>query len=558
MIEKFNVKDKIIFIALLFFVLPTFMSLLRPGYFPMHDDMQAMRLLQMDKCFADGQIPCRWVPDMGYGYGYPQFNYYAPLPYYFMEGFHLLGFGYLDSVKSVFVLSVVLSAWGMYLLGRSLWGRAGGMISALFYSYSYYRAVDMYVRGAVGEIFGLAFIPFVFWSSRKVIKGDRKSVLVMAISLAGILTSHNITALMLTPFLFLWLLYLLLFDRKSHTIPLRDRISNLFLGSLWGFSLSAYFLIPVWLEKRYVHVETLLQGYFNYLAHFVSIKQLLFSSYFNYGTSEIGSYDEMSLSVGLMLWLFPLIILGLFILLNKKESYLRLGFFVLLGWIALFLTHSRSTFIWKNIKIMEYMQFPWRFLIIATFSFSVGIGALSLVFRSKKSKIFLVFSVFMLLVFFNSQYFKPKDWINITDKEKFSGENWEKQLTISIFDYLPIYAEAPPANKAPEKPVFIEGKGEVLSGSSGSNWQEWSVEVLTNAKVELPLYYFPGWQVTVDGKSEEIDFKNSLGLINLNLEEGLHNISVKLEDTPVRKYSNYLTLVAFLFIPFYKIREKRK
>jgi hypothetical protein len=204
------------------------------------------------------------------------------------------------------------------------------------------------------------------------------------------------------------------------------------------------------------------------------------------------------------------------------------------------------------------MQFPWRFLIIATFSFSVGIGALSLVFRSKKSKIFLVFSVFMLLVFFNSQYFKPKDWINITDKEKFSGENWEKQLTISIFDYLPIYAEAPPANKAPEKPVFIEGKGEVLSGSSGSNWQEWSVEVLTNAKVELPLYYFPGWQVTVDGKSEEIDFKNSLGLINLNLEEGLHNISVKLEDTPVRKYSNYLTLVAFLFIPFYKIREKRK
>src|SRR3989344_8578643 len=159
MIEKLK---KIIFspiVLALIVAVPAFMALFKPGYFPMHDDISGIRLLEIDKCLKDGQIPCRWVPDMGYGYGYPQFNYYAPLPYYIMEVFHLTGLGYLDSVKAGFVLSFVLSGVGMYLLGKSLWGRAGGFISALFYSYLPYRAVDLFVRGAVGELYGFAFLP---------------------------------------------------------------------------------------------------------------------------------------------------------------------------------------------------------------------------------------------------------------------------------------------------------------------------------------------------------------------------------------------------------------
>jgi len=82
----------------------SFKSLVRPGYFPMHDDMQPIRVLEMDKCFKDGQIPCRWVPDLGYGYGYPLYIYYSPLAYYLMEIFHLIGFSILNSIKIEFIL----------------------------------------------------------------------------------------------------------------------------------------------------------------------------------------------------------------------------------------------------------------------------------------------------------------------------------------------------------------------------------------------------------------------------------------------------------------------
>ena len=37
------------------------------------------RVQQLGLALADGHFPVRWMPDASYGYGYPFFNYYAPL-----------------------------------------------------------------------------------------------------------------------------------------------------------------------------------------------------------------------------------------------------------------------------------------------------------------------------------------------------------------------------------------------------------------------------------------------------------------------------------------------
>ena len=45
----------------------------------MHDVQQVARLQQMDKSLKAGQFPVRWVEDLGFGYGYPVFNFYPHL-----------------------------------------------------------------------------------------------------------------------------------------------------------------------------------------------------------------------------------------------------------------------------------------------------------------------------------------------------------------------------------------------------------------------------------------------------------------------------------------------
>src|SRR3989344_5957643 len=83
----------------------TWKTLLNKGYFSMHDVQQVVRLQQMDKSLKAGQFPVRWVEDLGFGYGYPVFNFYPPFIYYSGEVIHLAGFGFTDSIKIIWFLA---------------------------------------------------------------------------------------------------------------------------------------------------------------------------------------------------------------------------------------------------------------------------------------------------------------------------------------------------------------------------------------------------------------------------------------------------------------------
>lgn len=550
-------KKYLPFLLLLILIIPTFIKLIRPGYFPMHDDMQAMRLLQMDQCVADGQIPCRWVPDMGFGYGYPQFNYYSPLPYYIMEVVHLAGLGFLDSVKAGMILSVVVSAIGMYLLGNSLWGKAGGFTAALFYAYAPYRSVDLWVRGAMGELWAFAFLPFIFWSVKKVFDKDKKAILWMALSIAALLMSHNITSLIFIPFVILWILFLALKDGHSPVPYLKRNYKKFLIGFFWAFSISAFFVLPAWFERNLVQVETLTGGFFDYSLHFVSIGQLLFSTYWNWGSSELGNFDEIYLGVGILHWITPILVAITLFTLKKKKQLKTVLFFVVLGWASLFMTHTKSRFIWDNISIFRFFQFPWRFLLLSSFFFSAAAGAIAVALNKKSARVTAVAITLGLLLLFYASYFVPSGWIDINDKEKFSGENWSKQQTISIYDYLPKTVVEPPAEAAKPEPEIISGEAKLANIEKGSNWYKVETEVLSdNVLIKLPVYYFPNWKVEVNGEDSTFSYNNDQGLISLQLPKGKHDVYAKLFDTPIRQTSNLISVLALVAIPVYLKRNK--
>ncbi len=148
-------------------------SFLTPGYFVMHDDLQMMRQLEMEKCFLDFQIPCRWVPDMGYGFGFPLFNFYPPLPYLIGQVFRLLSFSFVDTIKLVFLLSFIASGVTMYYLAKEFFGKVGGVVSAVFYIWAPYHAIDSYVRGAMNETWALVWFPAILWTAYRLIKEEK-------------------------------------------------------------------------------------------------------------------------------------------------------------------------------------------------------------------------------------------------------------------------------------------------------------------------------------------------------------------------------------------------
>ncbi len=551
-------------ILLLLLVLPTISPLLRRGFFYMQDDLQAFRVQQMDKCFKDLQIPCRWIPDAGYGYGYPQFNYYPPLVYYLGELIHLLGFEFVDTVKILFVLGYLLSALSMFILLRLFAGNLPALVASLVYTYAPYKAVEVYVRGALSEFWAFVFFPLIFWSSYLLIKKGKSIYFVLlSLFLASLFTTHILmTISFFVPFL-VWVLFWALHEKK---------VSSLFrvlLSGIFAFALSAFFVLPVAFERQYAHIETMTMGYFDYRKHFLGIYKLLFDREWGYGSS--GFKDEkLNLSLGFVQWFFPLIFFLIFsfrkfILKTKKQSNYDLMIFIgfLLILFSLFIIHPRSIFIWENLPFLALFQFPWRFMTVALFlsAFVTGIG---LTLFRRKSRLFLGILISVLAIFLNINYFRPRDWyFDIDDSKKFSGELWERQLTISIFDYLPIYATLPPWSKAPQFPEIIFGDAKILSYNKGSDYQIGEVVVLSDkARIRAPIFDFPGMVVLANGKTIP-HFNNDcssqrycLGLVTFDLDYGRYNIEIRLKDTPVRKIANIISLVSFCAIIFLLVKGK--
>ena len=168
---KFKLMNKlspyILLLALsIFAALPFFHS----GFFIIHDNTQVQRTFEMARSLSDGMFPVRWVADLGYGYGYPIFNFYAPAFYYISGFLTALGLNALLSTKLTAIFAILLSTVSMYLLAKEFWGRWGGILSAVLYTYAPFHAVDIYVRGAFAESFAYGLLPLPFLGLYKIYK----------------------------------------------------------------------------------------------------------------------------------------------------------------------------------------------------------------------------------------------------------------------------------------------------------------------------------------------------------------------------------------------------
>lgn len=73
----------------LLLTLPALRPLWQPGLQQTDDGMHHIfRLFNLDLAIRAGHLGARWLADEGFGYGFPVFNFYAPLSYYAGLVFH--------------------------------------------------------------------------------------------------------------------------------------------------------------------------------------------------------------------------------------------------------------------------------------------------------------------------------------------------------------------------------------------------------------------------------------------------------------------------------------
>ncbi len=517
-------------------------------FFYMQDDEQLIRVHQMSVCLADLQIPCRWVPDLGAGMGYPMFNFYGPLAYYAGGILFLITGNLLFSTKSIYGIAFLGSYIFMFLAGRKVWGNTGGFLSGVLYSFLPYHALNFYVRGAMGEMWGMLFFPAVLWGVLRL--KDKASVLntsLLSLFFSLLIISHNLSALLFFPVM-IGLLALQFRFVAAKKIYLISALTSVLVGLL----LAAFYWLPAVSEKELTWVETTTVGYFSYTEHFKGLRKLFVDTSWEYGNSvrEVpgGERDSMSYQIGWMHLLIVMISLAAIYFNRKKHKFelLLCAFFVLVVIGSVFMIHPRSQFVWDLLRDqLKYVQFPWRFLLLISVGVSILGGGSTVLFERNNRKYLNIFTLCLVLgiVFVNTKYFQPIRYFNYSQEEWLSGDLWKIQQRKAILDYLPKTAQEAPAAVSTKDYEILTGNTQIKDYKKGSDWFSLNADVSSHTILRISIYDFPEWKVFMDGAPIKIDNKNNLGLITLLLGEGQHSIYGKLYNSPVRTLGNFLSVL---------------
>lgn len=520
-----------------FIVWPLFMS----GYFSHQDSLQVMRIFEMRRCFTDTQIPCRWAPDMGDGYGYPLFNYYGVLPYYIGAVLSYV-LGFIGAAKSIFFIPLVFGGVSMYSLAKELSNKYGGFVAGVLYMFAPYRALDSYVRGDITESFAIAIIPLVFYFLLRLVKKrSYLNFLGLSLSLALFLLCHNIMNLFYVPLILVWAVFCLA------TFGFKNALFVI-ISLAAGFGMAAFFLLPAFFETSLVQADTLKSGVYDFHGHFVSLYQLFLSRFWGYGLS--GPSDNLSFQIGWPhWWLVGLVVVFLPKLKSSAHKGLRVTLLFLVVFLfSIFMTHNRSTPIWEAIPILQFAQFPWRFLSVAIFSTSI-IGGLSILIVPHKWQIYAALVIAVLAVALNFQFFRPQTfYLNLTDQQELSGSLWQISQKGSITDYLPKTAKVP-LGIAPQTPVTLSGQTGIMGFQKGSDTFSFQANVSQPSIVEVPVFDFPVWQVMVNTEAYP-KFTDQQGRITLDLNPGRYFVQGIFTNTPIRESADIVSLISALLLIF--------
>lgn len=483
--------------------IPALLPLFHRGFFVSDDgEWMVIRLSAFYDSLRDGQFPVRFIGRLNHEYGYPVSNFLYPGFLYAGSVIHLLGFNFINTIKILFGFSLLFSSVFSYVWLSNRFKKIYAMLGAIIYLYAPYHLFDIYNRGSLGEILGLAIVPLFLYAA------DKKSVSLCSVLYAFLMLSHNTLALLFTPVL---VLYAFHNDKK------------LIFSFLIGIGLAAFFIFPALGEQQYTVFQT-----------------VQISEWNNYFLSNISLIGILALSV-----------LTASIFLYKKKTYFA-ALFIFTSLVSIFLSSSLSTPLWQVFPFMgKLVQFPWRFLSISIIGLSFLVPFV--LTHMPKKYVYISISIIILASIYDGFPFLQK--VSFTDK----GEDYYRTndaSTTTHDEYMPRWVQLPPKNR-PEK-LIEENTSVITINEKKSNKVKLTTDSSKASTIVFNIIYYPGWEALVDQLSTSISYTDSMGRIAILVPAGKHDVLLQFKETVFRKIANVITVISIIFTLYLFIKEYEK
>ncbi|MBN1399912.1 MAG: hypothetical protein JXA74_03685 [Anaerolineae bacterium] len=507
------------------------------------------RVHQLTANLRQGVLLARWMPDAAYGLGYPAFNYYAALPYYVAALLNWAGVGLLWGIKLTQALGFLLAGGAMYALARALRvSRLGATLASATYTFAPFHLVNVYVRGdSLSEFYAMALYPLILWALIGLARSpSAPRMAALAGSYAALVLSHNISAMLFSPLLALWL------GAKALE---RGRARGLCLlawgaGAIClGLALSLWFWGPALRERSLVQLSEQTTGYFHFAGHFRSGDLIQASFLHDY----VIDGDREPFGMGLAQAAIALAGLAGLLVQRLRRQRQDVSFYLaaltLVGYTWLITPSSRP--VWDGLPLLAYAQFPWRLLSVQALAAALLAGQIPILLGKRLALpgtmacVLAVTLAGMLRIAPDRLPIRDGD---VTAQRLMLYETYSGNIGSTVrYEYLPREMVPRPLASGVQlnggiKPAPLALEGALLHAElreRGPISELWQVDVSDPALLAFHTTFFPGWRATVDGAPQAIEPLSGLGLIGVRLSPGSHVVSLHLGPTPIRRYATW-------------------
>ena len=535
--KGFNLSTQNYIILLLCCATIIILPLIDRKIIPGHDYVfHVTRILDVAEALKEGVVPVRMYVDEVQFWGTPVGIFYPGLFAYIPALLKLAGVPieicYNFFIAMIIYLGAISSWYGFSMLTRS---KITGFYSAVLYISSGWYLIDAYIRNALGELLGLSFLPLAIACTIDFITKSKipvKHYILGILSISAIIESHVLTG----AFLALCAIFLIVVRIKHFSLII---IKRLFCLALVLFLLNASFIVPFLLYYIKVPVDLDFVEWFSNQGWSLKILFLLivFENFWLLNALYFFFSTYLKKFYGTKLFNNKFLI--------KKVFLNHIKFFII-GMFFIFLSSELIpwNFLYPLKKFLEVMQFPWRFLGIATLFICAcgGFGFRMFVQKTKLKNISIIVLISIVcitnIIVLNN--LNPLPFQKIEQKIY-----WKRVVHSTDDDYL--------YRGMSVKDLFAL-KNQYISEAAIRDWRKiltdvsFSYSAKENSTITLPLVNYPGY-VAENQTGEVLPIQeNSNHMIMIRLPKGEGAVKVYYTGLTVFKIADCITLISLVIL----------
>ncbi len=496
----------------------------------------------------EGNILPAIYPYKNNGFGYASPLFYSDFFLFIPAVLYLLGLSLANSYKvCIFLFTFVASLNMLFLLSKISKNKLTMIVGTLAYTFSNYHISDVYVRGALGEVSAMMFLPLLLDGIYELLYKRSDKYYLLVIALVGLILSHNLSFL-------LGMVVLLIFVLINIKSIDKRIFLNLFKGCFLAFLLTLFYTIPmleqVSYQELYLHYYGKHSSLESYTIPFW--KYFVNKTIFGYGKNYQAYDKSMLVNVGWYLTFIPM----LYAFIKKKNKFITS--LLIVGYIFMILPSNIIP--WQYLSIFRILQFPWRLEIITMLLLS---GVVCYVMDNiNYSKVISIFSIVFIciegiyhLIPVYSRTFGISS-VN-TYEDITSGKLCDpyysatyKRVELCGGDYLPL--DSVDFRSYSNTIKLIDGSDTNISYIKRGTTLTFEVnEEYMSKKIVLPITIYKGYKLYVDGKEVSIERYN--GLISFDCKvAGAYTL--KYENTPIRNICIVISGITVIYLFYCRYR----